>query len=495
MRGASITIGVLASCSLVAQDWALLNPAYRYNYSLGGTDTITNQVFVERLDTLGPDSVVYHLNGVVSPAPTSVQCGWGQQVYRLHAPQFIGSHAMRSGADWFLIGEDNLLIRTAALPGQIWTSPGGIQGGLQFAVQSSVLGAPDSLKWFAYDNGVTMILSKAHGLRWIARSGTEHHLVGVQGAMELGLRYPTQRDFFDYQPGDALEYRGTTSWTDGLCWNTSNHKVRYDILQRTDGPTSTSYQVQRITNSQWSSTPVIWSGGLCTSGQWVHTSVILVIVEQDSWTADNPFGNAALNRLWPGAFASPDPNNWPFESHMDFHSGLCWRSRLLSDGRYVLDTEPFGMQSTIYEPGPGMGTCVDDSLGLINDMQTVRFVQGIGRTMMSFFTFEHDGNDSLYAYNIGGDQVGTFTPLDVIMRVAGAEQTPITIAPNPSNDQCMVSHARLGSRLSLSDAAGRVVLMQRLASANETIDVQHLAPGIYLLSVDGVAQQRLVIAR
>ncbi len=35
-----------------AQDWALLNPAYRYNYSLGGTDTITNQVFVTQIDTL-----------------------------------------------------------------------------------------------------------------------------------------------------------------------------------------------------------------------------------------------------------------------------------------------------------------------------------------------------------------------------------------------------------------------------------------------------------
>jgi len=495
MRGLVLLAPLFVALTAAGQDWALLNPAYRYNYSLGGTDTITNQVFVQRLDTLGPDSVEYRLNGVVRPAPTGVQCGWVPTVYLLRVPQFIGSHAVRSGSDWLLVGEDQLLIRTAAMPGQTWTSPGGIQGGLQFAVQSSVLGQPDSLKWFAFDNGVTMILSKSHGLRWIARNGTEHFLVGMQGALELGLRYPTQRDFFDYQPGDALEYRGTTSGTDGLCWNTSNHKVRYDILQRTDGPTSTSYQVQRITNSQWNSTPVNWSGGLCTSGQWVNTSVIPVTVEHDQWGPENLFGNAAMNRLWPGAFASPDPNNWPVESHMDLITGLSWRSRLRSDGRYVLDTEPFGMPSTINEPGPGMETCFEDSLGVAYDMQTVRFVEGIGRTMMSFFVFEHDGNDSLYAYSIGGEQVGTFTPLDVIMRVAEAERKPVTIAPNPATDQVMVSHVPPARRLSLRDAAGRVVLSRTATSMNETINVQHLAPGIYLFSLDGMAPQRLVIAR
>jgi len=495
MRGRLILISLLTGASLAAQDWALLNPAYRYNYSLGGTDTITNQIFVERFDTLGPDSIAYRLNGVVRPTTQSTQCSWAQQVYQLHAPQFIGSRAVRSGSDWLLIGADDLLIRTAALPGQSWISPGGIQGGLQFAVQGNVLGQPDSLKWFAYDNGVTMILSKAHGLRWIARSGTEHHLVGMQGALDLGLRYPTQRDFFDYQPGDALEYRGTTSGTDGICWHTTNHKVRYDILQRTDGPTSTSYQVQRITNSQWNSTPVNWPNGPCPSGQWVNTAIVPVTVEHAQWTAENLFGNAALNRLWPGAFAPPDPNNWPFEAHLDFHSGLSWRSRIRGDGRYVLDTEPFGMQSTFVEPGPGFEQCWVDSLGLLYDMQTVRFVQGIGRTMMSFFAFEHDGNDSLYAYSIGGEQVGAFTPLDIILGVAEAEQPSITMAPNPAADQVNVSHLPVGSRLVLGDASGRMVLERKPSAANETIDVQHLAPGIYLLSVEGMAPQRLIIAR
>jgi hypothetical protein len=55
-----ITITLLSS----GQDWALINPAYRYNYSDDGTDTISNQIRVMEVDTLGVDSVLYTLNRI-----------------------------------------------------------------------------------------------------------------------------------------------------------------------------------------------------------------------------------------------------------------------------------------------------------------------------------------------------------------------------------------------------------------------------------------------
>jgi len=62
MRSAILVFGLYSAPSLIAQDRALINPAYKYNYSLGGTDTITNQIFVTQVDTLGPDSFRYALN-------------------------------------------------------------------------------------------------------------------------------------------------------------------------------------------------------------------------------------------------------------------------------------------------------------------------------------------------------------------------------------------------------------------------------------------------
>ena len=62
MRCRTLFVALLL-CSLAqAQNWALLNPAYKYNYSNDGTDTISNQIFVTHIDTLGVDSFEYSLN-------------------------------------------------------------------------------------------------------------------------------------------------------------------------------------------------------------------------------------------------------------------------------------------------------------------------------------------------------------------------------------------------------------------------------------------------
>jgi len=70
MRNRSL-LGALLFCSMAhAQNWALLNPAYRYNYSNDGTDTISNQIRVMHIDTLGVDSFRYELNLIGVPCDT-----------------------------------------------------------------------------------------------------------------------------------------------------------------------------------------------------------------------------------------------------------------------------------------------------------------------------------------------------------------------------------------------------------------------------------------
>ena len=71
-------------CGLLsAQNWALINPDYKYNYSNDGTDTISNQIFVTHVDTLGADSFRYALNRIGSrcepcpDAPASCDNGSG----------------------------------------------------------------------------------------------------------------------------------------------------------------------------------------------------------------------------------------------------------------------------------------------------------------------------------------------------------------------------------------------------------------------------------
>ena len=55
-------------CSFIRSSFCtelgLDQPDYKYNYSNDGTDTISNQVFVTHVDTLGVDSFRYELNRI-----------------------------------------------------------------------------------------------------------------------------------------------------------------------------------------------------------------------------------------------------------------------------------------------------------------------------------------------------------------------------------------------------------------------------------------------
>ena len=60
-----ILLCCLLQCALLsAQNWALTNPDYKYNYSNDGTDTISNQIFVMETQVLGLDSILYFMNPV-----------------------------------------------------------------------------------------------------------------------------------------------------------------------------------------------------------------------------------------------------------------------------------------------------------------------------------------------------------------------------------------------------------------------------------------------
>lgn len=96
-----------STAMLSAQDWALLNPAYKYNYSNDGTDTISNQIFVTHIDTLGSDSLLYDLNliGVVcDTCPASLGSSCDGCFVRVGLPQFMGYQCFRCGNDWYFLG-------------------------------------------------------------------------------------------------------------------------------------------------------------------------------------------------------------------------------------------------------------------------------------------------------------------------------------------------------------------------------------------------------
>lgn len=210
----ALAFGILVT-TVSAQNWALINPAYKYNYSNDGTDTISNQVFVTHIDTLGVDSFRYELNrvGVICETCASSvtsDCNWSVPglAIRSETPQFMGWSLMHRGQEWLMEGADTLVIFPAAGLGANWIGPGGVVASVVSISETTVFGSMDSLKLIGFSTGDTLSLTLDRGLfafQPASLAGGSYELIGRDGPISEGEHFPTILDLFDYQVGDVLQ--------------------------------------------------------------------------------------------------------------------------------------------------------------------------------------------------------------------------------------------------------------------------------------------------
>lgn len=96
---------------------------------------------------------------------------------------------------------------------------------------------------------------------------------------------------------------------------------------------------------------------------------------------------------------------------------------------------------------------------------------------------------------IGGDTLIPPPAINWTVGIDEAHDAGSSITPNPASDFILLSSSTLSTTFSITDLQGRVVLQQRITSANERIDVQAFPPGVYVLKTEGFRPQRFVIAR
>jgi len=80
------------------------------------------------------------------------------------------------------------------------------------------------------------------------------------------------------------------------------------------------------------------------------------------------------------------------------------------------------------------------------------------------------------------DLDGSFKNSSIVM-IRLTKDGKLSVLPNPVKDQLFVSGLRVGSKLRLSSTDGKIVWTGTATSENTTIQVQHLQPALYLLSV------------
>lgn len=229
MRSLIGPLAMLFSLLASAQDWALINPAYKYNYSDDGTDTISEQIKVVRQEIGGSDTTYLVFNRT---AELCYAC-WPDCALRIGIPQFFGGSCSVTGDTWTFADPIERVIRSTAQLGEVWSfePENGTNASLSSIDEVVLLGTLDSIRTMVSDVGDTVIWSKHMGIvRWSMHDSEAQILIGVHGP-DVGVRIPTFQEFFPYQPGDLVETQLTT-------WTTSNSSIwrtykKYEILEHT----------------------------------------------------------------------------------------------------------------------------------------------------------------------------------------------------------------------------------------------------------------------
>lgn len=479
----------------LAQDWALLNPAYRYNYSNDGTDTISNQIRVMQVDTLGPDSFRYELNliGVVcDTCPASLGGPCDGCFVRVNQPQFLGYDCIRTGDDWTFNGVDTFLIKSSASLGDTWVFRNGVIATIDQVWAAEVFGIQDSLKRVLLSDGDTILLSRLSGIVGFEQSGEYHDLLGVEGA-GVGRLFPDPLDYFDFQPGDELTYQiravreqynpgGPITYVPVDIFQRIVIIARYQTLDTLQYSTSTAAGGYLSTNLN--SSPD-WT---MPAGTWTFTRQALL--------AKHPILGA-----YPGEVLD---TSICWVEDFEYQPRYLASSGLTMDGRFALTSRPLRNIPTgttcafdsFLEPMPGLHPVISNSARV-----NLKYEEGRGLIDVEYihpwgFGYNEFGTRvQLVGAILSGDTI--FSPPAVSWTVGTIEEpaTDFTIRPNPTSEFLLLSALVPGTRCSITDIQGRVVHQQRITSTNERIDVQALHPGAYLLLLDGLAPQRFIIAR
>jgi len=475
------------------QDWALINPAYRYNYSDDGTDTISNQIRVMEVDTLGPDSIRYELNRIAvvcDTCPASLGGPCDGCYVRVNQPQFLGFDCIRSANDWHFLGPDTFLVRSDASVGASWVfdASTGVTATVVAEWPASVFTTPDTLRRILLSSGDTLILSRSFGITHFANFGERHELIGVEGA-GVGRSFPNPMAYFDFQPGDHLIYKVNSIWWASPPGGPSFHAPTYYFYEvvitgRTDRPDSVEY----VTSVARSSIFIPYPGSVLDEPNWTPP------LNQWSFHLNSLLASHPILTAYPGQVLD---------------TAICWSSYyntgylvqhgITVDGRSTIGSRTIGQAWG----GPTGGLDFSQSIlpelfpSIFEAMVNVQYEEGLGLRKVEFKGEWLGASLSveLVGAIIGGD---TIIPPPVINWQVGLNEkqlSGIAIFPNPADDVVTVRGAIGVSTIAIHDLEGRLIRTARINSENEAISVQDIKDGIYLLSSEGHLPQRLVIVR
>ena len=460
--------------------WYPVHPGTQYNYKTNisalplshviKTDSISNGV-----------NPIFYLNKIVSSCDTchnsSLLNDPFDSTYSLtQQPQFLNHHFYKiSGNGFYFSGPHSFQIYPFGLVGSSWLfdSTSAISATLLSRYQQSVFGTPDSMCVIRLSNSDTLILSKNHGfIRFPILTGVNEHydLVGLEGSTNAGLKLKRFHDFFNFNPGNVLNYSFLEEDYNILPPLLKRGHERWEFLTVITYPDSVFCTIR---NTHFDSLKL--AGNPATITAYTHT---FQLTFRDSVNH--------LANFYPLQEISVNP-------YFIFDNGIPHIHKVLtginSSGQH---TKTFGQVCpALYLQGGMTGAAMETPYSTVylnkNSAKITgrELTEGLGFTSELFNDYSYIYQRCLSGYIKGTDTVGTIYADPLSVKNPEAIER-YKIYPNPGDNFIQITGlSREISSLSIFNSLGEKVedLLLNNSSALYTINTSQLKNGLYFIVI------------
>ena len=481
----------LLGTSLPAQSYLPFPGQWTCHFAYPDSAGAGTGVLTVRVDSIYPQgpATTYLFNQIVRPIgpnDTIIDCGgqWisdepGYAIVRAHEDNILGSHCTvypNGRAEFHTQSGDTFVIETQANLGAAWTfdAANGVTAQVISHGNEQFLGTSDSVKVIELSTGSQIALSKDHGIvRGVSflplraltnglRLSTSLELWGVE-EIGLGNSLPGFDEIFGlFETGDMYQ---TSTYSYGS-YGTNSRKDEYQIISKSVGSTSTSYQVNQETYSL--SEIYIWSGGSTLDTTYSPPSAATIEFQRASYTFLDLAHGEAL----------PSGNN--------YGAKIAGKTELLPDGRILRSFSYF----SDYDP------CEDVYYSFIFDYyEDEEFEEGLGQVYRWSGGNGYSNSLSFGCYNTAA--VGMEGNCLNLAQLAGLD----TSGPQPPNDPTGLAPGVYGNALGTTlwlvpgdsvryltvwDIPGRKVMEMYISDRDEPYEINAASwkPGVYVFRVE-----------
>ncbi len=514
-KNSTLLLFFLTNSSLcIGQNWNLINDSERFHYNLNGGSHIAATIKVDSLNTNGQDSTFY-LNRIVAVCDTcfNIETEFAYNctncLYEKHASQFGGKSLTKyDNGDWLIVDDEfNYLIKSLASTGSSWLANETVMASVDNTWEALVLGETDSLKSIVFDNNITMVLSKQHGITQF--NGVDSFsLIGIKGR-DLGALVPNFESVFNYTIGDVLQYHISRQNSGTFNYSSDNitSKLTLTSVATNDLSVSIGFDFVRQKIHWTPGAGYTYQSSIGTSSKTFLKSILMPeeLYNHQFYQRDNPqfeiddsfmavvdsFMNHISIRYGHQAnIGMENIGGVHFITNNNYN--VCFQSPSVLPQNIAL-----GMDTpedlSVYHSNclaiseNNAGISYANNLGVVRDWGYSSWANSGGGGLEVSGSASRDS--LLEGYIHDGVQFGVITSDSVLLAINNENpliHPQITFFPNPTEDFISIKSNNIVaiSKIKISDTCGRVVFQEKVNSADQTWNLAHLADGVYLLCVE-----------